>query len=126
VSDGELNEAASDTAAPDSGVFEQEDAARTDRVLAEALDALDGDDRLLLRLRFQQELQVAQIARLTGLDQKALYRRIESLMKRLRRDLEARGVSASGVTSIIGRPDVNFTALDVDRLETTTKGPSLR
>ena len=41
-----------------------------------------------------------------GLDQKALYRRIEALLKRLRRELETRGVNAADVGPLIDESSV--------------------
>jgi RNA polymerase sigma factor (sigma-70 family) len=94
--------------AADRGLLESEardDAERADRALAVTLAGLQNEDRLILRLRFQQGLQIAQIARITGLEQKPLYRRLEQLMQRLRRELEALGISREQVATVVGQPD---------------------
>jgi RNA polymerase sigma factor for flagellar operon FliA len=95
----------------DRGVVESEardDAERADRALAATLAGLENEDRLILRLRFQQGLQIAQIARVTGLEQKPLYRRLELLMQRLRRELEARGISREHVAAVVGHEGGSF------------------
>jgi RNA polymerase sigma factor (sigma-70 family) len=63
-------------------------AAALDRALA----TLDPADRLLLRLRFDDGLPAAEIARLTGAPTPFhVYRRIDRLLTRLRKVLEASG-----------------------------------
>jgi RNA polymerase sigma factor (sigma-70 family) len=83
--------------------------------VARALQAMDEEDRLIVRLRIDDGLQVAEIARFLGVPAKPLYRRIESIFRSLRRVLEQEGVSAglvaealvdppSGSSSLVGRP----------------------
>jgi RNA polymerase sigma factor for flagellar operon FliA len=99
-----------------AGALENEGTGKTradeiERCLASAMEGLTDEDRLILKLRFQHELQVSRISRLTGLDQKSLYRRLEQMMKRLRHELEARGVTGDEVTSLLGHPAAGFDAL---------------
>lgn len=75
-----------------------EDFMRDQRVvaaLAGALRTLPAADSRLLRLRFSEGLSISTIARREGLDQAWLYRRVATLLRRLRRDLEARGIAAA-------------------------------
>ena len=60
--------------------------------LEAALAAMEGEDQLILRLRFWEGLTVADIARSLQLDQKPLYRRLERLLLALRNRLLAAGV----------------------------------
>jgi RNA polymerase sigma factor (sigma-70 family) len=69
-------------------------AAKLQRTLREARRALPSDDQMILSMRYDDGLTVAHISRTLGLGQKALYRRLARILKRLRRELEARGVSA--------------------------------
>jgi RNA polymerase sigma factor for flagellar operon FliA len=62
--------------------------------LAGALRTLPAADSRLLRLRFSEGLSISSIARSEGIDQASLYRRVASLLRRLRRDLEAHGIGA--------------------------------
>jgi RNA polymerase sigma factor (sigma-70 family) len=56
--------------------------------LRSALEKLDAPERLLIRLRFEEELSLQQIARLTGLgDAQRVHRRIEGILGSLRKKL---------------------------------------
>jgi RNA polymerase sigma factor for flagellar operon FliA len=67
---------------------------RVAAALAGALRTLPPADSRLLRLRFSEGLSISSIARREGIDQASLYRRVAGLLRRLRRDLEARGIAA--------------------------------
>ncbi len=56
-----------------------------------------------MRLRFHEGLTVADIARTTGLEQKALYRRMDGLLRGLRSALEREGVGPE-VLELLGDP----------------------
>ncbi len=60
-----------------------------------ALGKLDAEDRVILRMRFEDGFTVADVARALDLRQKPLYRRVEGLLRRLRRELEGRGMRGS-------------------------------
>ena len=71
-----------------------------------ALAALPEEDLALLRMRFVAGLSVADIARSLHAEQKALYRRLDSIYKRLRCHLVEAGVDKHSADEIIGKPDV--------------------
>ena len=73
----------------------EERAQGVQNALAEALGTLDEEDRLLVRLRFEEGLMVSRIAPLMDLDQKALYRRIYGVLRVLKKALASRGVEWS-------------------------------
>jgi RNA polymerase sigma factor (sigma-70 family) len=84
----------------------QSDAARLSHramvVLRRVREGLDDDDRALLKLHFDENLSIADISRLLGIEQKPLYRRRDALLRNLRGLLEAEGFGselASGVFS---------------------------
>ena len=79
-----------------------EHASVTAVALAAALQQLDPQDRLILKMRFQDNFQVAQIARLLRVEAKPLYRRLERIMKVLRQAMEAQGISPGDVEAITG------------------------
>ena len=85
------------------------DKART--ALAEALPGLSPQEQLIIRLRFQDGVTVARIARLIGEEQKPLYRRIEHILGRLRISLTAAGVTADEVRDFLGSPTVELGAV---------------
>lgn len=68
--------------------------------LAETIARLPAGDALILKLRFEDGLTVADIARALGVDAKPLYRRIDRLFRRVRADLEAQGIGAATVRDL--------------------------
>jgi RNA polymerase sigma factor (sigma-70 family) len=70
-------------------------AARAQQALERVTAQLAHQDRVILRMRFEDGFSVADIARALHLDQKSLYRRLDGLMGRLRRDLEALGIDGN-------------------------------
>lgn len=101
----ELLEAAA-VDAPDAErlLVRADEEARFERIktrLAETLSTLEPSERLVLQLRFEQGMKVADIARLQQVDQKRLYRRIEEALKQLRTILEGEGLDASTVRTML-------------------------
>jgi RNA polymerase sigma factor (sigma-70 family) len=74
------------------------------RRLTDAIATLPPDDALILKLRFEDGLSVAEIARSLRLDAKPLYRRIDRLFRRVRTDLEAHGIGAATVRDLFTQP----------------------
>jgi RNA polymerase sigma factor for flagellar operon FliA len=72
-------------------------AARAQQALDRALARLPAQDQLIVRLRYADEMTIAQIARLMHLEQKPLYRRLARIREDLRAALEADGVTAPDV-----------------------------
>jgi RNA polymerase sigma factor for flagellar operon FliA len=104
----ELNEAeleprpAEDTASERAAV-----ASQISVVVCAFIDELPDEDQLIFRLRFDADMSVAQISRALHLDQQTLYRRLYNRFKTLRERLEAAGVRADDVASVIGH-DTEF------------------
>ena len=80
---------------------------RIEAALAAALDTLAPQDRLVVKMRFLDGLQISDISRALTLPPKPLYRRIESLMGGLRRQLVQAGVSRSAVQALLQADDVD-------------------
>jgi RNA polymerase sigma factor (sigma-70 family) len=78
------------------------DGDRIDQALTSALSRLEPQDRLILKMRFFDNLKIARISQLLDLPQKPLYRRIGEILKVLRHEVQARGVSPADVNRIIG------------------------
>lgn len=70
-----------------------------------AMTIMTAEDRAILRLRYSGNASIANIARALGLEQRPLYRRIEALLEKLRRALEAAGVDAASADDLIGTAD---------------------
>jgi RNA polymerase sigma factor for flagellar operon FliA len=81
-------------------------ATRATQALADALSHLSERDGVILALRFADGLSVAAIARTLNLQQKALYRRVERLLDRLRVLLAKHGLAARDVLSVLGTCEV--------------------
>lgn len=77
-------------------------AARTRAALHCSLSALTPEERVILKLRFQDELTVGAVARALALTEKPLFRRIEQILARLRAALERQGVVAAELLAILG------------------------
>ena len=95
---------------------------RVSLLVAAIIARLPDDDRLILQLRFEGGMTVAQIARMLQIDQKLLYRRIEKQMRDMKRELEQEGVSPSDVIDLIGRdePLLDFDIGNVNRRPSIT------
>ncbi|HEX6098130.1 MAG TPA: hypothetical protein VF432_17520 [Thermoanaerobaculia bacterium] len=89
-----------DTAALDSEL--RDVSRRAGALMRETMAAWPEDDRLLLRLRFESSLSVADIARLMAVPQRPLYRRMELLLGRLREVLQAAGIDSGTVGDLLG------------------------
>lgn len=74
-------------------------------VLTRALEHHSVEDRLILHMRFWDELSVADIARALTLEQKQLYKRIDRLLVELRRRLSAGGVTRDRCQELLSEMD---------------------
>lgn len=79
--------------------------------LASALRGLSGQDRLILRMRFEDDFSIADIARTLHLDQKTLYRRIDRRLKDLRNALGNAGIGSGDVIAAIRDEGFGVTAI---------------
>jgi RNA polymerase sigma factor (sigma-70 family) len=77
---------------------------RISHAVQTALASMSQQDRVTLRLRFGKGLAISNIARALGIEQRPLYRRIESLLNVLRDTLEQAGIDASEAAELIGAP----------------------
>jgi RNA polymerase sigma factor for flagellar operon FliA len=70
--------------------------------LARALSQLTPEDQLILKLRFQDGMSVAAVARTLSLEQKPLYRRIDNCLARLRALMSADGMNREQISDFVG------------------------
>jgi RNA polymerase sigma factor (sigma-70 family) len=87
---------------------EEEIAARIDTVLSGAIAALPPQDQLILRLRFENDLKIVEIARMVDLPAKPLYRQLANIVETLRANLSRHGVEASDIDRIVGNPAITL------------------
>lgn len=85
--------------------IESQERERSARCCAEALDAalakFKPEDRLILKLRFQNSQKAPEIAQIVGMDQKKVYKRIDKLLKELRAALESAGIRRADVDKFL-------------------------
>lgn len=96
VSEREVSLDEVDRAESAAGVVEPGADAELDEVrvaLEGAVEQLPHEDRLITRMRFWSAQSVADISRALRLDQKPLYRRLESIQRRLHDELLRRGIT---------------------------------
>lgn len=78
---------------------------RIARITAAVLDGelakLEGEDQIILRMRFWQAKKAPEIATLLHLEQKKVYKRIDKLLLRLRRELERAGIRRADVDDVL-------------------------
>jgi RNA polymerase sigma factor (sigma-70 family) len=99
----------------------------TAAALAQALASLDPQDRLILKMHFQDNLRFSDIARILKMAQKPLYRRKEEVIEVLRRALQAHGISRQDVVEIAGSAETEVEAVfGADELGTVPPRPSVR
>jgi RNA polymerase sigma factor for flagellar operon FliA len=94
------------TAADEGSVQDAQSARRISAVVSAHIETLPDEDQLLLRLRFDSEMTVAQISRSLHIGQQLLYRRLYKLFQALRTDLERAGIEAGDVADLIGKDTV--------------------
>lgn len=99
-------ELAANPVAVDDALLEkdrQRVAQRLSKLLSEAIRDLPDEDRLILQLRFEGGMTVAQIARSLQIDQKLLYRRIKQRLGDMKEMLLGGGIDPGDVADLIGR-----------------------
>lgn len=70
--------------------------------LGEALAKNTVEDQLIVKMAYFERLKISQIARMLGLDQKKLYRRLDKIIDSLRHNLEAQGYRRQMVIELLG------------------------
>ncbi len=73
------------------------------RILGQVLDALSPRDRLIIKLRFYDNLTQVAIARMLGIEAKLFFRLGDRLAKELRTALEARGLTRDEMLDLLER-----------------------
>jgi RNA polymerase sigma factor for flagellar operon FliA len=84
-----------------------EDRTEVERVsiaLSDSIAALSLEEQRILKLRFEQNLTVVEIAAMLDVETRTLYRRLQAVIRALRMSLEARGVSHADIPRLVGHP----------------------
>ncbi|HEX5757906.1 MAG TPA: sigma-70 family RNA polymerase sigma factor [Thermoanaerobaculia bacterium] len=80
----------------------QEQRRRVWVALGKELGRLAAEDRLILKMRYEKDLKVVDIARALHVEAKPLYRRIERLERELRSALERQGIGRDAAREVLG------------------------
>jgi RNA polymerase sigma factor for flagellar operon FliA len=80
------------------------------KALRAALLALSPEDRLIVRMRFEDGATVGAISRTLRLEEKPLYRRLERILDRLRREMEGRGITLEDIEDLVDSDGVGWIA----------------
>jgi RNA polymerase sigma factor for flagellar operon FliA len=76
-------------------------AGRATGLVQRAIEQLPPEDRLVLRMRFDDGIRVSAIARTLGLEHKALYRRFDRILADLRAVLERAGITEAEASEVL-------------------------
>ena len=95
---------------------------RVSSMMSVIISNLPADERLILQLRFEGGMTVAEIARAMQIEQKLLYRRIERRMHEIRAELERAGIASRDVLDLIGRDDA-LVSFDLGKQESRPSIP---
>ena len=110
-------EAAAAVSSADSSESFVEDADRQKRIerlqraLATAFAQIAAQDRVLIALRFDQDLSMVEIAKLTGSSVPTLHRRLDKSVKQLRLALTGAGFDPREVANLIGHHSIALSPL---------------
>jgi RNA polymerase sigma factor for flagellar operon FliA len=97
------------TPTPEEAAVQRSEEQAVTAAIAASLKRLRAQDRLLLRLHFGDGLSVAEVARGMAVPQKALYKRLTSVLKAVRRDLREAGLERHDVSRLLQRgPTLDF------------------
>lgn len=89
----------------------REGVARLGRALKAAFEKIAVQDRVLIALRFDQDLSMVEIAKLTGSSVPTLHRRLDKSVKQLRQALTSSGFDPREVAGLIGHPAIALSPL---------------
>jgi len=84
---------------------------RLERTLRAAFASVPDQDRVLVALRFDQELSIVEIARLTGSSVPTLHRRLDRTLKQLRHALTASGFDPREVAGLLGHASIGLSPM---------------
>lgn len=87
------------------------DIARLEAALSDAFAGIPAQDRVLIALRFDQDLSIAEIATMMRSSVPTLHRRLAAAVKQLRAALMRAGFQSADVAELVGHPSVTLPPL---------------
>jgi RNA polymerase sigma factor (sigma-70 family) len=89
----------------------RENIERLERALKSAFEGIAAQDRVLIALRFDEDLSIAEISQLTGSSVPTLHRRLDKSVKQLRQALSQDGFNPREVAGLIGHHSMALSPL---------------
>ena len=99
---------------------------RIGAVLAKVLEEMPAEDRLILKMRYEDGFTIREVAAALQLEVRPLYSRFENCHRRLRISLERAGITWSEVTSILGWTGADLESVFGPLREAVVSRPSNR
>ena len=99
-------------------------AQRVSSAVRQSLRRLDDQEQIILRLNYVNNFTARQIADVTGLVAKPLYRRIEQIVAKLGQNLQAAGLSKDETLDLFRNPEVDLGEILNEELRKPNPGPS--
>lgn len=91
------------------------------RIAKAICDTIDGsigrfcdEDQVILRMRFANSRKVSEIARILGLEQKKVYKRIDRMLAKLRKELERARISKESIDELLAAGDEELVVAKID------------
>ena len=125
VSENVAADLPSGSGGPDADVIEAErDVAEQQvlEILGRALRELPAEDRLLIKMRYDDGFAVSQIARVLHLPQKPLYGRFDRLCEHLKKGLQADGVSSDVIRKLFDQSCSDRVRFNIHRAREKDRG----
>ena len=88
-------------APPSAAALDQMDRESVTAALRTALAGLNDEDRLILRLHYWDDASIADISRMLRIEQKPLYRKLESIQKRIREQMTRAGITEERARDVL-------------------------
>lgn len=129
VGEEDAGDIAGDGPGADANVVRAEQdflARRVQSALDRARQALAPTDRLILKMRYEDRLSVADIARALSLDQRRLYRTIEQLLASLGASMQADGIGHADIAALFDAEGLTWTDAHEGTATTETTGRVLQ
>jgi RNA polymerase sigma factor for flagellar operon FliA len=99
---------------PEEAVVHHAQEERLAAAMVAALRRLQAKDRLLLRLRFGEGLAMREVAHLLATGEKSLFKRLQTLMRNMRRQLRRSGLGDEDVLRLLEHPGTLELGLRLD------------
>ena len=99
-------------------------AQRVSSAVRQSLRRLDDQEQIILRLNYVNNFTAKQIAEVTGLVAKPLYRRIEQIVAKLGQNLQAAGLTKDETLDLFRNPEVDLGEILTEELRKPNPGPS--